>query len=211
VVANRNVRLLRGLFLAGWLVVSTLAASSLTAWHWISLPVPPQAASPEEIAAGGQWRVTHYLSSDCACSRSVADYLVKRGPLPQALEDVVLIRTSALAEDARLEGTLRHAKGNQKAFRIKSVTPEEAARHGIEAVPLLEIAAPGNRVLYRGGHQRRGERPGIYSDIAIVSALMAQDAPQRLPVYGCATSSRLRGLIDPFHIKSLSFYFFGRS
>jgi hypothetical protein len=128
-----------------------------------------------------------------------------------SVEDVVLIRTSALAEDARLEGTLRHAKGNQKAFRIKSVTPEEAARHGIEAVPLLEIAAPGNRVLYRGGHQRRGERPGIYSDIAIVSALMAQDAPQRLPVFGCATSSRLRGLIDPFHIKSLSFYFFGRS
>lgn len=182
-----------------WLILATVAASTLTAWHTISLPstLKNAAASGDRIVG---WRVRHYLSAECACSRAVAAYLATRGPMDVAREDVVLIASGDSEKDGVFGKTLR-----DKGFAVEVVTEETAASTaGVEGVPALEILAPDQRIAFRGGYRERGAAPGMYLDRAILSDLMVAKPVRVLPIYGCATSARLRNLMDPFGLKGLN-------
>jgi hypothetical protein len=193
-------RLAAAAIFAGWLILATLAASTLTAWHTISLPAAIKAHVTRGDAAAA-WRLVHYLSPECACSRAVASYLVKRGPLGNAGEDVVLLASGNPATDAAFAKPL-----TENGFRVELRTQADAAsRDGVEGVPTLEIVAPGNRIVFRGGYRERGAAPGAYLDVALLSALMASKPLRALPIYGCATSQRLSSALDPLGLKSLHF------
>jgi hypothetical protein len=188
---------LRIIGFALWLTVATIAATTLTAWHSTALPVRP--ADPElPNSHGNTWHLTHYLSPNCACSRAIARYLMARNPLISATEEVVIIGSSDVPAENELVARL-----SQKGFRTTAVSAEAAAEEGVEGVPMLKIEAPDGTARFRGGYQQRGAPPEKYLDVAILSGLMASKPVPNLRVYGCATSRRLRSLLDPFALKSL--------
>lgn len=176
-----------------------IAAASLTAWHQVSYP-----GFSLDIQAAGQdpevWKLEHYLSSDCICSRAVAAYLMKRGPLRQAREEITLIdsddhqRDKALARDLTGHG-----------FEVKTLSARAASTsYGIGGVPLLEVVSPARQVMFRGGYRERGASPDAYSDLAVLAALVTDKSAPKLPILGCATTQRLRNLMDPLKLKSLN-------
>jgi hypothetical protein len=88
---------------------------------------------------------------------------------------------------------------------VRVLAKERAASiDGVEGVPALEIVAPGNRIAFRGGYRDAGAPPGKYLDVALLSDLMASKPARGVPVIGCATSERLRHLLDPIGLKSLN-------
>jgi hypothetical protein len=178
-----------------WLILATVAASTLTAWHSIAVPVSTNSAGLTKGGSTG-WRITHYLSSECGCSQGVASYLESRGPLSQATEEVVLIASTDRGRDAAFRGRL-----SEKNFRVELISENDASTDGVQGVPTLEIVAPTGRVAFRGGYRKLGAAPGAYLDVAILSGLMASRPVGAIPIYGCATSTRLRRLLDPLGLK----------
>jgi hypothetical protein len=197
----RNKRgLVRSLGFVLWLTMATFAATSLTAWHSVALPV--RSGLPGLMPANtGSWHLIHYLSAACACSQAVARHLIARGPLPVAAEDVVLIASG----DTPADNTLRRAL-SRRGFHAVIVNPDKASLNdGVDGVPLLKINAPDGTQKFRGGYLDRGAPGGVYLDVTILSSLMASRPVPRIHVYGCATSQRLRSLLDPLSLRSLSF------
>jgi hypothetical protein len=190
----------RVLGFALWLIMATFAATSLTSWHSVSLPVRP--GRPTALrGSAGHWHLTHYLSADCACSQAVARHLITRGPVSVAAEEVVLVESS----DIPAQNTLRDAL-SRRGFSTMIVTPETvSADDGIDGVPVLRINAPDGTQRFRGGYRDRGAADGVYLDLAILSDLMASRPVSAPHVYGCATSRLLRSLLDPLSLRSLSF------
>lgn len=194
-MAGQTKSVVSSLVFGLWLVVATVAATILTAWHWVSLPVQAKIDHAGNRIAG--WRLRHYLASDCSCSRSVASYLITRGPLPNAAEEIVLLDSGDGSKTVELERRLR-----KRGFAVTGMTPDLAAlREGVEGVPTFEVVGSDSRVVYRGGYRERGAAPGKYLDTTILSDVMAARTAPSLPVYGCATGERLRRQLDPFGFK----------
>jgi hypothetical protein len=184
-----------------WLTAATFAAATLTSWHSVALPVSLEQPKLRH-SHGDRWHLTHYLSADCACSRAVARYLMVRGPLVEATEEVVLIRSSDTPAENRLVDSL-----TRTGFQIRITTAEAAASldGGVQGVPVLHIEAPDGTTKFRGGYRARNTPPEEYLDVAILSGLMASKPVPELRVIGCATSRRLRLQLDPLSFRSLSF------
>lgn len=180
-----------------WLVVATLAAATLTAWHTVDL------TPPEHVALRGhgdsKWRMTHYLAGDCACSRAVGRHLVARGPIAWVNEEILLLGRGDTSAENQLLNELKHG-----GFHPKVIAAEAAASlHGVEGVPLLEISAPDGAIHYRGGYREQNAPPGEYLDAAILTKLIASEPVPATRVYGCATSRRLRTRLDPLSLRTL--------
>lgn len=200
---SSNLRRMPTLVFGLWLTAATIAASTVTAWHSLALPdtaVPAQIVNPT-----GQWRVKHYLSSECACSRAVARYLGSRGPVKTASEDIILIATDPVTpEKIRWQNEVA-ASLIASRFHTREISATAAADEAkVEAVPLLEIDGPDGRVRFRGGYREPTTPAGVYLDTTILSGLLAglsESASLPAPrVFGCATSARLRRQLNPFAI-----------
>jgi hypothetical protein len=188
---------LRAIGFAFWLIAATFAASTLTAWHSVSLPLQPERSKPRG-GHGNGWHLTHYLSPNCACSRAIARYLIARGTLSKATEEIVFIGSSDIPAENGLLDAL-----NRRGFHITSVSAETAAEEGVEGVPILKIEAPDGSIRFRGGYRERSTPPEEYLDVAILSGLIASQPVPNPRAYGCATSRRMRSLLDPLSLKSL--------
>jgi hypothetical protein len=190
--------ILRVLGFSVWLAVATLAAATLTAWHSVDL-TPGQGLATARSPRDGKWHLTHYLAGDCACSRAVARHLLARGPIGSATEEVFFVgSTETTVENQLLDGLKR------SGFHPKVITAEAAASlHGVEGVPLLEIAGPDKTIRYRGGYRERNAAPEEYLDAAIFTRLVASKPVLSARVYGCATSRRLRSRLDPLSLRKL--------
>lgn len=185
-----------------WLVVATFAATTMTSWHSVALPAHSGSAA-RGTSHAGSWHLTHFLSADCACSRDVARHLVKRGRLQTAAatEEVVFVASSDISEQNRMREEL-----NGAGFLSTIITTETAASaDGVEGVPTLRIEAPDGTMRFNGGYRDRTAKPEDYLDLVILSSLMHSRPVPRPRVYGCATSARLRTLLDPWSLRSLSF------
>jgi len=180
-----------------WLIAATFAAASLTAWHSIALPdsqLPKRAAREPD----GRWHMTHYFSAACACSWQVARYLAGRKPLAGVQEDIVVIASDDPSAGARMLDLLK-----RNAFRTRIMTPEvAAAEDGVEGVPMLQIQSPDGAIKFRGGYREHGHNQ--FLDVSIISGLMKSSPVVRPGIYGCATTHRLRSLLDPLSLKVLS-------
>jgi hypothetical protein len=132
---------------------------------------------------------------------SVAHHLITRGPVSVATEEVVLLGSSDIPAENKLRDAL-----SRRGFYTAIVTPDTASiDDGVDGVPMLRINAPDGTQRFRGGYRDQGAAAGVYVDLAILSDLMAARPVSSPHVYGCATSRRLRSLLDPLSLRSLSF------
>ena len=147
------------------------------------------AAQPASI---GAWTALHVLASDCACSRAVADHLIRRGSLPNLREKVLLV-----GDDRTLAQRLRSA-----SFAVEMLGAEEAsARYNLRGVPWLIFLDPAGKVRYAGGYSGHRDARSSLRDVEIWNTLTSGHRSDPLPVYGCAVGQRLRAQIDPLGIK----------
>lgn len=189
-----------------WLAAATFAATTLTAWHSVAFPTKPEHTVLNQRHKG-RWLLTHYLSAECTCSQTVMRHLSQRGPLADAMEDVVVIQSQDVPQDNKMLSELIRS-----GFHVRSITAEAASSiEGVEGVPLLKIEAADGTVRYRGGYRENGAPLEKNLDTVILAGLMASAPVPSLRVFGCATSYRLRSLLDPLSFKLLSSYEFKKS
>jgi hypothetical protein len=165
-------------FLVGWATTCTVVLAGLMRSHWVPLPVP--AAGDAVAAAAGEWTAWHVLAADCGCSRRVLARLVRREPVAGVNERVVWV------------GDGEPVPPMPDGFDVECLTAADlATRHHIEAVPVLVVIAPDGVVRYRGGYTARKQGFDI-QDRQIITAVRRGEPTTPLPVYGCASSDRLK-------------------
>jgi hypothetical protein len=171
--------------LIAWFVVVTIGSAGLLARHALALPAPaPSSALGARLLAlhggvPGTWVAVHVLSGDCRCSRRIAAHLVSVARPPGWSELVLWVG------DATPPSSL------VQHFDVRRVDAASLAAAGIEAAPLLVAIAPNGDVRYAGGYTDRKQGP-VDHDVEILTAVRSSLPPASFPVFGCATSDRLR-------------------
>lgn len=193
-------RLARAVFWL-WVPVALLVGASLLATHWYKLPLPDRhderllasLAALRTTEEQQEWMVVHVMYASCKCSREVVRHLVE-GPRPAGIAERVVLVGSAPEVDALLAAS---------SFTVIRVSPRQLAdRFAIEAAPLLLVVDPQGVLRYRGGYSERKQATDL-RDVEIIVGLLADGEVPTLPLFGCAVSEQLRGLLDPFGLRRL--------
>lgn len=176
------------------------AGASLMAGHLLTLPEP---ASRDLLAAAiahsrteresGRWLAIHVLYADCGCSQRVLDRLEDRSVATDATERLVLVGgTPDAAYDADMTA---------RGYTVERLSPKQLGeRYGVESAPMLIVSDPVDELRYVGGYTDRKRGPDI-KDRDILEALGAGADVEELPLFGCAVSRELQGLVDPMGLK----------
>jgi hypothetical protein len=178
-------RRLGSIAIATWFGVMVLVGAGLLAKHLVALPTPKHQELERSLGAlrtadeRGRWLAVHVLSSDCLCSKRVAEHLV------------TTVRPAGFAEIVLWVGEAEPPPDVRLRFDVRRVDEATLAGYGIQAAPLLVAVDPAGRVRYAGGYTTRKQGPEI-DDLRLLRA--AQDAPSvdALPLFGCAVSERLK-------------------
>ena len=182
--------------LAGWAVAIVVVIGIGSGSHLLTLPKPaaadPRLTSAMRPAPGDErWGVLHVLGATCRCSQEIARHLAARGAIAGVRERVVIVGD----DDAFAEALAR------SGFEVSLVSESDLLHDiGVEAVPLLVVAAPGGALRYIGGYTERKQGEYI-ADTRILAALRGGSAVPPLPLFGCATSARLRRAVDPLGVR----------
>jgi hypothetical protein len=186
--------------LAVWACLMIVIGASLMVSHWVPLPMPAvdDAAWSANLTnfctdqASGRWAVLHFLYAECPCSRRVLEHVIEQPPRDGVTEWIVLI-----GSDVELA-----ARAEKQGYKVDCVSPEELkSKYGVEAAPLLVVSDPDGKPRYAGGYTSRKQGPN-FQDRQILADLMAGHKVPALPLYGCAVSRRLQGIVDPLGLKS---------
>ncbi|HEX2673156.1 MAG TPA: hypothetical protein VHM25_19885, partial [Polyangiaceae bacterium] len=78
-----------------------------------------------------------------------------------------------------------------RRFDVRSLAPDDLARLGIDAAPLLVALDPNDSVRYVGGYTERKQGPAI-EDLRLLADARRASVTTSLPVFGCAVSERLK-------------------
>ncbi len=163
--------------------------SSLAALHSVSFFPATELLKAPSASTG--WTMTHVLGENCKCSSEVAKYLIRRGPLQETNENVILL--GSLKEQDQLQ--LRGFKVSHRDAR--SIASEKAV-----GVPFLMIHTPQGNNVYAGGYAKDFIRENTpIQDQEILSYLQGGKTPAELPIFGCAVSHRIQSLLDPMGFK----------
>ena len=182
-----------------WAGAATLIGASLMVGHWTTLPKPPAHDSQMTAAVAtlrasrddGRWMAVHVLYTSCRCSQRIFDHVVARPRVGGVAEKLVLIE-----HDAKLEQRARAA-----GLSVEVVTQRQLSeRFNLVAAPVLVVVDGGGTVRYLGGYTDRKQGPDI-RDVAIIEDLVAGQAADALPLFGCAVSQQLQRVLDPLGIK----------
>lgn len=176
-----------------WACLVTVPISYLMAGHLVGLPVTNQAIALTASTNSTDWRILHILSEDCGCSRNVLNYLLERGKELQTEESVILVNGSNATRSA-LE---------QRGFHVILSNPTElAAQYGSEGVPFFQVTSPDNTLWYSGAYQdMRSRSSSRFLDLQLLAESQSGIRSNDLPVIGCATSERLKRVMDPLSLK----------
>lgn len=172
--------------LVAWFAVLTFLCAGLLARHVLAMPTPTKTArlaghlaTLRRAGEPKQWLAVHVLDSECKCSQRVAAHLVETARPPGVSE--VVLWVGPLAPPASLA----------EHFAVRRVTSEELAGFEIEAAPLMIAVSPDDQIAYAGGYTDRKQGPVIH-DLEVLASVMASRTVPTLPLFGCATSARLR-------------------
>jgi hypothetical protein len=171
--------------------------STLLARHVIALPRPIEDASFVRAMASmrspteaGRWMAVHVLYGECQCSQRIADHLVTSDRPSGVAEHVLLVGRSAGLE-ARLAA---------RGFPVVLTNAAELSDYyHVAGVPLLVVVAPDDTVRYAGGYTTRKQGPDP-RDLDILADVRADRFFARLPVFGCAVSTRLQAALNPLRL-----------
>ena len=159
--------------------------AGLLARHVVALPSPasaklgPMLGALRTPAEQGQWLAVHVLYDDCRCSNRIADHLVQT------------TRPGEWSEMVLWAGSQQPPAELDRRFDVRRVSGAELAELGIEAAPSMVALDPSNRVVYSGGYTDRKQGP-VIEDRRILADARAARPIEKLPVFGCAVSSRLK-------------------
>jgi hypothetical protein len=181
-----------------WASAGLAVGANMMVGHWASLPRPASGGGLAGLASEGRaepetgrWTALHVLYTSCRCSQRILDHLWTRRALPGIDERVALVGPPGS------HPALAAAAG----YRVELLTPAElAARYGVVAAPLLLVADASGRIRYSGGYTDRKQGPEI-RDGQIIAALLRDDTPAELPLFGCAVSRELQRVLDPLRLK----------
>ena len=197
-----DVQRLIGVMLAVWVAAAIVVGGLLLAPHLIALPMPTttdthlrDAIAARVVGRPGNWVVAHVMYRSCPCSRRTIGHLTTDRRAADLDELVVMVDDAGQAgpEDAALRAA---------GFQVEVITPDILReRFHVEAAPLLAVARPDHELAYVGGYNRH-KQSAAYEDLAIISDLRARSVREALPIYGCATNTRLADAIDPLGIRS---------
>jgi hypothetical protein len=184
-----------------WIAGGLAVGGLLLIKHLVALPTPAitDHTLRDAVAAStpsGRWRAVHFMYRSCPCSRRTIDHLLHEPPLPDLHQLVVMVDDEGGPgpEDDRLRAA---------GFEVVIVTPDVLrARYHVEAAPMLVFVSPDGELAYVGGYNRHKQSPA-YEDREILSNLRAHHESRPLPVFGCATSSRLARIVDPLNLDRL--------
>jgi hypothetical protein len=182
VTVQRSI--VRGAVLA-WFAAMVVVGASLLAKHVAALPVPTKSAalskSLAELRPRGShdWLAVHVMYAECRCSQRIVEHLVTTRR-PAGWREVVLWvgKAEPSAELAR-------------RFDVRKLRPNDLARLGIDAAPLLVALDPNDGVRYVGGYTERKQGPAI-EDLRLLADARRSSVTSSLPVLGCAVSERLK-------------------
>jgi hypothetical protein len=191
--------------LALWALGTAVLCAYLLGAHLLSLPTPatnePRLRAAVARARGaegkGDWIAFHLLYRGCRCSRRVLEHLLERGPAPGYAETIVLVGDADGEGD---EGD--RARAAARGYRVEAIAAEALGpSYGVEAAPLLVVAAPSGEVRYVGGYSERKQGP-LARGAGALARLAAGERVAPLPAFGCAVSERLRTAVDPFGVRA---------
>ena len=175
-----------------WVVSITVPLGLFSAAHMAALPVAEKAVT-KAVGGGSAWRIVHVLAEECPCSRSVLEYLEVRGAQEGIVEEVILLDGRA-ATVSRLRAL---------DFEVSTAEAESfCTNFGSEGVPFFQVVNGFESPSYSGAYfdsAHRG-RSG-FLDLSIYSLVKGGGEVTNRPVFGCATSERLRELLDPLGLK----------
>jgi hypothetical protein len=183
-----------------WLGAGTVVGGVLLLRHAaLGVPATSNTILQSAIAttfprAAGRWGMVHVMYRGCACSAKTIAHLVDRRAVP-GIEELVL-----LVDDAG-QGAADDQHIRDAGYRVSVITPRTLHEtYAIEAAPVLIVVGADGTLAYVGGYNRRKQEPK-FMDVAIVRDAMDKAAVPPLPVFGCATSSRLANFIDPLGLE----------
>ncbi|MBK1878289.1 hypothetical protein [Pelagicoccus mobilis] len=175
-----------------WVVSISVPLGLFSASHMAVLPVAEESVIESSENWEG-WRLVHVLAEDCPCSKSVIEYLVQRNAQQTLVEEVVLLDGSdALVDRLRMSG-----------FSVTVLEAEDLCESlGSEGVPFFQVIEGGRSPRYSGAYFDSAHRAtNGFLDLKTYSRIKDGGFVLNRPVFGCATSERLRALLDPFGLK----------
>lgn len=177
---------------AVWFGVMVALGAGLLARHLVAMPTPTTLGPLERGLAElrrdgerGSWLAVHALYAECRCSQRIVEHLVASAR-PEGFVELVLW-VGDEAPPAELEAR----------FDVRRVRPAALASLGIEGAPLLVAVDPEGRVRYVGGYTSRKQGPDI-EDVRLLQDAQSGSPLDRLPLFGCAVSDRLKRDLSPF-------------
>ncbi len=165
-----------------WFVVLTMFSAGMLARHLLAMPAPSKTARLGQHLAAlhpRSWLAVHVLSSECACSQRVVAHLLDSQ------------RPAGWAEIVLWVGDVEPSAELVRRFDVRRVTAADLARYEIEAAPLLVAVTPDGDVRYAGGYTDRKQGP-VFHDLEVLAAARASVELPSFPLFGCATSERLK-------------------
>lgn|GEM_PF-7030609 len=132
------------------------------------------------------WKMIHWLSADCNCSRDTLEYLLRPqrlAELSQVAEEYVVWRGSK--EELGFDESVLDQRFNLKIIK--------AAQFPTIAVPTLMIIDDQGRTRYVGGYKTRSQSLE-YLDVNILRSLQSGRGVASLPVYGCVTEKNFESI-----------------
>jgi hypothetical protein len=183
------------IFLIIWIPVITAVIGFLMVNHLIAMPLPHDYQKIQEnmpqLRNGPGWLMVHVIYQNCSCTNSLTSSLLERGRQPGVDESIIFV-----GDDEAFKRKFE-ARGFSFSFESRD---EIADQYGIEAAPMLLIFSPQDHLEYGGGYF---ERPSVYRSIdqKYLARLKKGENVEALPLYGCAVSTRLQKITDPFGIK----------
>ncbi len=193
VLPERDMRIGHGL-LGLWFVGTLLVGAFTTGVHALELPKPTSSGLATTKVAhlrdtrGG---AVHALYASCKCSERIIDALVVRGARRDLPETVL-----GVGDFGARRSALRDA-----GYAFVAVSADELRTDfGIEAAPLLVVVRADGSVGYAGGY--RATENGRVEVASLIERALVRPIDTPHPLFGCAVSKVLRGIVDPFGFKN---------
>lgn len=182
-----------------WLAGAVIYSGTTMVTHLVTLPQPQvddarllqSLVTMREDDERGRWMAVHLFYAECRCSRRILDHIVETERRPDFVEKIVLV--------GDMPEIVAKARARGIAVEVIDAKTLERRFH-VDAVPLMAVVTPDDRIAYLGGYTERKQGPDI-QDLAIMDRLVAgAAAPGALPLFGCVTSQELREILDPFSL-----------
>lgn len=176
------------LFLIPFFIVGYLGAT-----HFFPLNPRNEIKVLELGLQNKKWNLVHYLGGKCGCSKTIADYLIKRKPINSDSEQEVVVLLDEMAE--------KESQLISSGFKVFKYSAEKL-KGSVDGVPLLVIFDQSSTVQYVGGYASTMINSTTeLQDLKKLNEIKLNQASGVLPVLGCAVADDYKKLLDPLGLK----------